>query len=263
MSVEKIIVSGENFKAILRSPTYASWSAYRDPGPIAELLRYYGIQRAFVPDTDFSGLIARGNEEPIILYQEGGVTLETAKSREGTFIDRGEAVVVCTGGCPVVIATDKRRILCVAHAGRDSLVDREKILSKQASREDEGVIDQMARSLREIGVDPGMMELHGYFGIHREIFAHDLSDERNQMMHEYINERWPRSSITKPGFACIDLGALIFQQGIKAGFGSVKYGSVIPVDETEFPTTRSPGGRGSFRNLAIVINREAPVFLDN
>ena len=97
---------------------------------------------------------------------------------DGTFLrGAGDAGIFSAGGCGVIVATLNDRLI-FAHAGRESLIDRERVLGGQGRRR-ESVVDSIIEAFREIDSRADMRKLHAWmlYSITPEDFLHRFDDK--------------------------------------------------------------------------------------
>ncbi|GEM_PF-2485050 len=177
---------------------------------------------------------------------------------DGIFLDAGDAFIMSAAGCPAIIATAKSYMV-VAHAGRDSLIDRQKILRGKRSRWYDSVVDAIVDNFRMKGVGAEEIILHTGFAIPSKYFWHDFDHIQwgffNRKLLRFFRKQWPRAvgRYDERGFT-IDLSGLIKDQAVSAG---IKEKNVITGDSLErYPElAHTRDGKDPARRNLIIIKR--------
>jgi len=174
---------------------------------------------------------------------------------DGIVLPRGDAFMMCAGGCPVLIATGENHMI-VAHAGRESLIDREFIKTGVRSRPQTGIVDSIVQKFQEYHVHPAQLRFHVMYAIPADEFLHHLNHkiygEYNRKLLAYLRSKWPRaiSSENSTEF-CLDIGSLIIGQSYDALVSDV----VVTDYLDEYPDlthTRKKGSSATLRNLIAI-----------
>ena len=200
------------------------------------------------------------------LYSElygSSVLLWRGAYADGTVLNLRKATgVIAAAGCPIITMWGKSTHLGYAHAGRDCLIDREKIQNKKARKHESVVVSLVEAML----VANSVRDLHAeiLFPIDPHDFLHpwDHSQygEFNKLMTEYIAKRWGTECIVeyddpkKRALGRISQDAVIRSQLIECG--------VLPERITSFPAptrnkwfdTREGNSSSSARNAIIIQN---------
>ena len=99
---------------------------------------------------------------------------------DGTFLrGAGDAGIFSAGGCGVIVATLGNRLI-FAHAGRESLIDRDRVLGGQGRR-NESVVDSIVEAFREINSHADLRKLHAWvlYSIKPDDFLHEFDDPKH------------------------------------------------------------------------------------
>lgn len=177
---------------------------------------------------------------------------------DGTFLERGEMGIISGAGCPVIVAWYREKFI-FAHAGRDSLFDRKRILSGTPSRINESVVDGILKAFGYPEIDCEEIGVSVHFSISPQALIH----ERNHPTYGAFNEKM-FLDLREWGAECayhnddstlihLNLPELIRRQFIKYGVPSKR----IHLHETyvdEHPDlvhTRGPDRER--RNLIIIV----------
>jgi|CXWL01.1.fsa_nt_gi hypothetical protein len=197
-----------------------------------------------------SGIILPGGER---IYRQNDMPGDAIPVNEGS------AFMMSAGGCPVIIATGKAKTgdkLCiVAHAGRDSLLDRRLVEMGERSRRTESVVFEIARFAKRHGVCPKGMTLRVLFQMDPRCFAHELGNKQyafyNTNLVSAAKRYHEQACDVRGNVAYLDLGWLIYGQAQVAGFGNVFTAHPLPYDGV-FGHTRHPNPHLRKMNLVLV-----------
>lgn len=241
---------------------YDQAGADRNPDLVAHLRSEFlplGVTRAYGPSVaPMSGAIVDPGElTSRIVLDEG---LELFRNRDlpsdGIWLEPGEAFVMSGGGCPVAIA-EGGGICLVAHVGRESAIDRERLLGRTPKRKYMSVIDAMAMTACRRGVEPRDMTLRVLFQIPTSLFAHPLDDAQHGEAHRailrYAQGLGESVATVRDGNMHLSMHELVMAQGRLVGFRVDDVDHALPEDGP-FGHTRHPvSGLRDQRNLVTVL----------
>lgn len=226
---------------------------------LGRTLSELGVVRAYAPAVSyFSGLIASPCKLNQVIALPPGIALYRNRNlrAEGTWIGPGEAVIMGTGGCATAIAIGEKQCI-VAHAGRDSLIERERLLRKSGLRPLMSVVDDMAQVGRNRGANLNRMAFHALFALPAETFSHPIHDAEHGDFHRkilaYANELKSEFAWRRNDCIHLDIKRLAVYQAEKAGFGSSHGSCSLPLNgpfgytRHENPTLRK------MRNLVVIV----------
>ena len=231
---------------------------------VGAALRGLGAIRAFAPNpTKFNGQIIR----PALLNRDivlpGGVHLlrNQAIPADGTklAID-GDAGVFSAGGCAFIVATLGYEMY-FAHAGRECVLDRHKVLTRgvQCSRKPESVVDNIVARL--VGESwrkhlRSLIRVWVFYSIKPQDFAHYFAtaNPEHAAYNRAAAEFLPKEYGGECGWAdrnaiYIDLPKIIRAQFVRHGIPADNISLQHAYLRDELPTTRNGGGR----YLAVVV----------
>lgn len=193
-----------------------------------------------------------------------GITLYRNKEEpsDGLPLEPGDGVPMSTGGCQVLVASggspSGKAVCLVAHAARDSLIDREFIRTGVLTpgREYVSIVEHMAAAARNLGVDPSYLDMKALFSLPAEVFAHPLKHEvfrdYNEKLVAYARELDETIVSERDDVAYLDNAGLALAQARKEGFRSCEEHCTLPVDGP-FGHTRHPDpDMRNPRNLVFV-----------
>jgi copper oxidase (laccase) domain-containing protein len=252
----------------------------KNPGitsAIMEVMRTYGIERAFVPKPAFNAEVVRATD----LTDELLPNFFRGADADGVILSEpGDAYFLASADClGVALFDDRTNTLAALHCGRDAVVDRKQILIGDAERREHfSVVDAAINELDFLEIirayDPDLLHdapmhevrnrIQAYLaaGIRPETFDHPTVDhpydETNKLMIDYLSAL-PAAVVTNAQAGTIDLFALVRHQLGEYGIFDIK--------EDEFDTAMSKDAEGNFlfhsnrrdkvrRNLVIIkLNR--------
>ena len=259
------------FTAACFSGTDKEWSLapLQEPGDparhpqlthkIRSAMRHLGADRIYAPSpVDFNGVIIRPAElsrvmvlgHVILLLRNGNL------KADGTFLrSGGDAGAFSAWGCSVIAATFGEHLI-FAHAGRDCVINRKRVLGEPGARPFESVVDSIVGAFRQLGA-PGEGPLRGLhvwplYSVRPDKFMHRYDDpvhsEYNRKLGPYLDSlglsggyrRWTEG-------VELDIPAVIMLQFIRHG---------VPVGNIHMEAKYLPDGlptSGSGRYLVAVV----------
>ena len=205
---------------------------------LGRVLASHGIKRAYAPHVAASSalVVSRSSLTDVLELPYWVQLFRNARlPAAGTDLDPGDAFIMSGGGCPVVIAIGEN--LCiVAHASRDSLLDRVHIMTGKKSRKYAGVLNAIvgfAARKKNTPLRPQEMDLHWHLTIPACRFAHRLDNPKfghaNRMLEQYVVRHWGQEIIPGPDYF-LSVSKLIHAQGTAACFKNLVGGEDIPED---------------------------------
>jgi len=111
---------------------------------------------------------------------------------DGTSLYPGEASAMTAGGCPRIVVVCGSA-MADAHAGRDSLIDRERVLTGMKSRRHETVVEAL---LERVSLESMRKDVHAwvFFSIEARRFVHDGGHDTygtyNCKLPNHIADHW-------------------------------------------------------------------------
>jgi hypothetical protein len=182
---------------------------------------------------------------------------------DGTWLShRGCAGIFSAGGCSLIVATRGKKVI-FAHAGRDCVIDRTRILTlnRMTGRERESVVNSILCELapsRSLLKEVRDIRVAVYYSIRPEDFRHDLEDKdpahaayNRNAMEMLPREYGPECGIVDGRGIGIDVPRIIRRQFIDNGVPPENISLEHAYLHDELPTTRR--GDGSGRYLVAVI----------
>ena len=168
------------------------------------------------------------------------------------------------GGCPAIVAVAEGKYshyhCFVAHAGRESVLDRRRILGEGPSREHEGVVFALAEEFRGRGIHLRDVALFSFFALEGGTFGHPhehpVHKVYNRRMSAEVLHRW-QGAITmghegpdECGY--LDIGKLIELQAGELGFGKVHITGTLTHNGPFAHTRHANPNMRKERNLVVV-----------
>jgi len=168
---------------------------------------------------------------------------------DGTFLrGAGDAGIFSAGGCGVVVATLGDRLI-FAHAGRESLIDRERVIGGQGRRH-ESVVDSIVEAFRDTDSRVDLRKLHVWmlYSIRPEDFLHRFDDSShrkyNRLVGSDLEDRRLGAGVRqKIEGVEIDLPLVAKAQFVAHGTPERNIHLEHAYLADELPTTRRGGGR--------------------
>jgi hypothetical protein len=231
---------------------------------VYQMLLNMGIRNAYAPSvasmnaavTESSALKThirfRSN---IYLHRDRDVPVD------GLFIQPGEGFVVSAAGCGVIVAwTDEDMV--VAHAGRDSLIDRGAVLGTP-SRKHFSIVNTILDAFARRGVSAHKVCMCMLFTIRKESFEHLFTPENaayaeyNRNLPTFFGSGWEGCAdmnANKNG-VLLDLQEVFKQQAMRAGVLTENVWTEHSLgDHPEMAQTARDG-----RNLIVIKRRPSRV----
>lgn len=214
-----------------------------------------GAKTAYAPNVAVMSAIvvpAEKLKKQILLEKHACLYRDKDVSADGVILPPGTAFVMSGAGCPLIIASAGEHAV-VAHAGRDSLIDRGAVMGKP-TRNCGSIVDSIIDAFLNRNVPADDINMCMLFAIPPESFGHPENDSRhgefNRRLCVYAHNLWPGSMMKKDGSIFIDLGALFVEQARQRGVR--RAWAVHSLDEyPELAHTRD-GKDASRRNLYVV-----------
>jgi hypothetical protein len=177
---------------------------------LAQALETLKAERAYAPSPrDFNGQIIQPFELTKLLLLRG---LPFYRNKlvpaDGTFLRfRGDAGVFSAGGCGVIVAVLRDRML-FAHMGRDCLIDRNRILNKKP-RLRESVVDYIAEAMRFYYDDLSEMHVWVLYTIKPEDFLHRYDDPEHAVYNCRVSMDLMYRNLRKGFIVAPSIGAML------------------------------------------------------
>ncbi len=143
---------------------------------------------------------------------------------DGVFLKKGEGFAMSAAGCPIIIATAYEHMI-VAHAGRDSLIERSAVMGEPA-RKHLSIVNAIIEAFKERGARTHEIVMCMQFSIPVGKFEHRFDHPRhgayNKALAAFIDERWKNCMIRENGNAMfLSLESLFVEQARQAGVSHV------------------------------------------
>jgi hypothetical protein len=214
-----------------------------------------GAHLAYAPTpVKFNGKLVR----PDALMHEriplGDIMLyrNPANPADGTWLpSRGCAGIFSAGGCSLIVATLGKEMV-FAHAGRDCVIDRKRIVTRnnKEGRHYESVVNSIIASLAPSRFLCAQMHVAVYYSIRPEDFRHDFDDANSDHVayntaaaHILRREYGEECGIVDSRGIGIDVPRIIRAQFYAQGVPRENISLELAYLSDELPTTRRGGGR--------------------
>ena len=192
---------------------------------VGDALRSLGVPTAYAPRVGpASAKIVETNRlEECIRLENVRLFRQHDLDADGVFLDEEEAFVMSAAGCPVIIASGGGHFV-VAHAARDSLIDR-LFINGVRSRLFTSVVDNIVLSFLARGVLPLQISMAMFFSIAPKRFEHSpthpIHGAYNRALIAIADSLWPKSILRDNECTYLDLEQVFVAQAHGAGVRKV------------------------------------------
>ncbi|MDP2665457.1 MAG: hypothetical protein Q8P23_02300 [bacterium] len=194
---------------------------------LSYVLSHVGVKTAFAPSiAHASANIVDTADLKDKIFLGDGVRLYRNKDlpADGIFLEPNETFVMSAAGCPVITATGDGHMI-VAHAGRDSLIDRGAVLG-EPTRKHLSVVHAIIDAFKERGVPAKDVDMCMQFSISTEVFAHEFDHPQygryNRQLGEFVDAWWPDCTARKNGSLFLNLEYVFMQQAARVHVASAR-----------------------------------------
>lgn len=219
-------------------------------------LRGLGARYAYAPSpVKFNGRIVQPDvlTEEIPLGESVVMYRNAAAPADGTFLaSAGSAITFSAGGCSFITASLPHELV-VAHAGRDCVIDRTRIMTRGtlSGRHRESVVNSIVDALAPAQSIRRQLQVGVYYSIRPEDFRHDVVGDHNPDHLKYNEaagvmlpaEYGDAAGILYDTGIGIDVPRIIRAQFIELGVPETNINLDHAYLSDELPTTRNGGGR--------------------
>lgn len=213
------------------------------------------IKEAFAPNVAaFSGHIANPEDMTTKIFLDHAILRRNRElPADGVFLDPGQGFVMSAAGCPIILASAGDYFIA-AHAGRDSLIERNAVMGKKPRRKHQSVVDAIVDKFWQRGIPERAIVMVMMFSIPTEAFEHRFDHptygEYNRRLDAFVRTQWPGCMTDGDGGMFLSLERVFAEQAVQQGVSKVSaYYSLA-----EFPRlahTRDGSSRDR-RNLIVV-----------
>lgn len=221
---------------------------------VGELLGQINVHEALAPNVaPASGYItAAENLTDRIYLGESCLLRNQSLPADGVYVGKKQAFVMSAAGCPVIIATASDQCV-IAHASRDSLIDRRAVIGNP-SREHLSVVHAIVAEFGKRRLPPASIDMVMLFAIAAEKFEHSMYHpiygDYNHRLIQLVNNRWLGGVVYKDGSSFLDLEQVFVGQAREAGVSAVgAMGSLVSYPHLVQTCVGEDAGR---RNLIVV-----------
>lgn len=225
-------------------------------GKLREAVTLLGADRLYAPTPIASNGISNGEiinpaQLSRVFILGGGVVMfrNPKVPADGTFLrGAGDAGIFSAGGCGVIVAILGDRLI-FAHAGRESLIDRDRVLGEQGRRR-ESVVDSIVEAFHELDSRADLRKLHAWvlYSIKPEDFLHRSDDQKhlkyNRLVGPDLEDRGLGAGVRqKTEGVELDLPVVAGAQFVQLGVPERNIHLEHAYLADELPHTRNGGGR--------------------
>lgn len=222
---------------------------------ISRVLFWLEIKEAFAPNVAaFSGHIANPEDMTTKIVLDHAILRRNRElPADGVFLNSEQGFIMSAAGCPIILASAGDYFIA-AHAGRDSLIERNAVTGKGPRREHQSVVDAIIDKFWQRGVPKRDIAMVMMFSIPAEAFEHRFDHptygEYNRRLDDFVRTQWPGCMTDGDGSMFLSLERVFAEQAVQQGVSKVSaYYSLA-----EFPRlahTRDGSNRDR-RNLIVV-----------
>lgn len=221
---------------------------------IRNAMRHLGADKLFAPyPAEFNAEIIHPIDLTKVLVLSHGVVLfrNAARPADGTLLRApGDAGIFSAAGCSVIVASINEHLL-FAHAGRDCVINRKRVLGESGARRNESVVDSMVDAFIDLGYskeDLQRMHVWVLYSIKPEHFVHLYEDPNhaayNLVVGAYLAQRGLSEGTGNiPGGVALDVPTIVQGQFLQYGVPDEHIHLEHCYLSDELPTTRRGGGR--------------------
>lgn len=186
-------------------------------------LGYLGIKEAFAPRAAAASAHIVSSSELMCADQIGlRDTLlyrNHALPADGVLLESNQAFVMSGAGCPIIIGTAGEKMI-VAHAARDSLIDRGTVVGKP-TRQHVSIVDAMIEKFQKHGASLDDIALAMLFAIPALEFEHSVHHpqygEYNKKLIQFVSANYPDGILRRAGTTYLNLELVFIGQAQQAG----------------------------------------------
>lgn len=175
---------------------------------------------------------------------------------DGLFLGLGQAFVASAGGCGIIIASAGDH-LCVAHAGRDSLIERNAVIGRP-KRVNLSVVDAIIEQFRWREIELSEITMILLFSIPMQAFEHNadhpVHGAYNRALADFVDHRWPGGILHEKEKTLLDLEQVFVGQARQAGVTKA-WATHSLAEHPDLAHTRD--GKSPDRRNLIVVKRES------
>ncbi|MCK6462984.1 MAG: laccase domain-containing protein [Candidatus Pacebacteria bacterium] len=204
-----------------------NFSPRDNAGIVTETLKFYainnGVTNIFAPSCEkFNAEVVWEKSFRQKIRFRGGLTIRKGVFADGVVLEnRQDAFFVPSADCPTVVATGKY-IVIAAHAGRDCLLDKQKIHTGKRSRRNGSVVDAIMEKYIMAGEFIKDLRVFITCGIKAENFRHPINHpqygKKNEVLINHLLTEYGEDCLKgNPEEGKISLDGLIKTQFLRHG----------------------------------------------
>ncbi|MFZ3044262.1 MAG: hypothetical protein WA058_04130 [Minisyncoccia bacterium] len=179
------------------------------------------VRDAFAPNVAPANARIVGSSQLTDAIELGAAMLHRNQElpADGMFLRAGQSFVMSAAGCPLIIA-GARGVMVIAHAARDSLVDRGALQGKP-TRKHLSVVNAIIEELGRYNILAPEISMIMLFAIPATAFEHNethpVHGAYNRLLIQHIDAQYPYGIIRKDGKTFLDLEQVFIGQARQAG----------------------------------------------
>ncbi len=217
-------------------------------------MRHLGANRAYAPyPVNFNGVIIKPVELSKVFLLEPGMLMfrNNNMPADGTFLrQRGDAGIFSASGCSVIVAVLGDYVI-FAHAGRDCVINRKRVLGEPDARPFESVVDNIVKAFLEFeGSEPVLSNIRAWvlYSIKPENFVHRFDDEKHHVYNRLVVPHLETLGLVggmqkSVEDVWLDIPTIAKLQFMQHGVPEQNISLEHAYLSDELPTTRNGGGR--------------------
>lgn len=233
--------------------------SYRQHGlaiGLRRVLQSMRVRRAYAPNVVMaSAVVVNARVLDTRIKLGGDVCLYRKKQvpADAVFVPSGRAFVASGAGCPFIVATADEHMI-VAHAGRDSLIERSAVLGTPA-REHPSIVNAIIEAFDKKGFPANRISMSMYLAIPASVFEHRFDHpfcgEYNRALARFVDDRWPGCTVHRKDSMFLDLESVFIEQARAAG---LRHAWATLSLDTCPGLVHTRGGENRQRNLIVIKN---------
>jgi len=225
---------------------------------LSSILFSFEVREAFAPNVAaFSGHIATSGDMTTKIFLDHAILRRNRRlPADGVFLDPEQGFVMSAAGCPIILASGGNYFIA-AHAGRDSLIERNTVSGEGPRREHQSVVDTIVDKFRHRGVSKRDIAMVMMFSIPAKAFEHRFDHptygEYNRRLDALVRTRWPGCMSDGDNSMFLSLERIFAEQAVQHGISKVSAIHSL----AEFPRlAHTRDGKDTGRRNLIVVRRD-------
>ncbi len=226
---------------------------------LRSVLQEMQVKDAFAPNVALSSARVIGTSLLLRVPLDHGVVLHRNKTipADAIFLEPGQAFVMSGAGCPVITATAGKNMI-VAHASRDSLIDRDAVMGNPTDRH-MSVVHAIVAALKNRGAKTSDICMTMRFAIPAKFFGHPKNHPNptyrayNRALKPFFaRQKWQEGIREEGDSVFLDVQRLFVEQARLEGIHQAYFTESLK----EFPhLAHTRDGKDPLRRNLIVVKR--------